>query len=80
MRRLIINCDCCAKEIEEKDVFRLEHYIHVAPWYNRMQGHARLIDGKMYDFSGRTETRDFCLPCYNRLLYNLFEQIKIIRG
>lgn len=76
MRTLTITCDCCGREIEEKDVLKVEHYIHVSPTFNRMTGHGKMIDGQMHSISGRTETKDFCLPCYNYLFSRFFQVIK----
>lgn len=76
MKKITINCDCCFNEIQENEVFQIEHYIHVDPSFNRLSGHGRVIDGKMYSVSGRTTKRDFCLPCYNMLFEKLFVAIK----
>lgn len=76
MRKLIITCDCCGKEIEQDATYSIEHYIHVSPSFNRMNGHVKVIDGKSYSVSGRSEKKDFCLPCYNMLFEKLFECIK----
>lgn len=80
MRNLTITCDCCSKDIEENCVYSVEHYIHVSPSFNRMMGHAKIVDGEMHSMSGRTEKRDFCLPCYNMLFSRFFQAIKEFRG
>lgn len=72
MRTLTIICDCCRKEIAEDKVFKIEHYIHVSPSFNRLQGHSEIIDGM--------EAKDFCLPCYNEIFSKVFEHIKNVRG
>lgn len=79
MKKLIVTCDCCLKEIEEKDCFSVDHYVHVSPSFNRMQGHCKIIDGKTHSISGRTEKKDFCLPCYNLLFNIFFKTIKDIQ-
>lgn len=79
MRKLTITCDCCRSEIEDNAVYSLEHYIHVSPSFNRLTGHSRNIDGKQYSISGRTEKKDFCLPCYNMLFDKFFSVIKEYR-
>lgn len=75
MRTLTITCDCCKKEIQEGSVYQVEHYIHVDPSFNRMQGHAKSIDGKMYSVSGHTVIKEFCLPCYNKLFSLFFDSM-----
>ena len=80
MRKLTITCDCCRKEIEEDSAYPVEHYIHVSPSFNRMQGHAKMIDGDMYLISDRKEKKEFCLPCYNMIFSRFFEVIKEYRG
>jgi len=80
MRILTITCDCCGKEIQENELYSVEYYIHVSPSFNRMQGHVKVIEGKTYSVSGRTEKKDFCLPCYNMLFSRFFEAIKDYRG
>lgn len=80
MQKLTITCDCCLKEIEENEVFKLEHYIHVSPSFNRLNGHMRMVEGKSYSVSGRMERKDFCLPCYNLLMDKFFGAIKEARG
>lgn len=79
MRKTTIKCDCCFKEIEENEVYPIEHYIHVSPSFNRMSGHVKIIDGVTHSISGRTEKREFCLPCYNELFLKFFEAIKNIQ-
>jgi len=79
MRTLKIICDCCQKEIEAESAFPLEHFMHVSPNFNRMKGHGKLIDGAMYATSGRKESRDFCLPCYNRLFAAFFDAMATIQ-
>ncbi len=76
MRKLTIKCDCCQSEIEEKDVFPLDIYVHVFPHFNRLAGHVKVINGRPYSTSGRTERRGFCLPCYNHLMEKFFCEIK----
>ena len=80
MRQLIIKCDCCGVEIGEQDVCDLTHYIHVSPDYNRMQGHSKIVSGRMHCYSQRQEKKEFCLPCYNNLLYGLFDRVKEMRS
>lgn len=76
MRKLTIKCDCCETEIEEKDVFSLEHYVHVSPSHNRMAGHSKMIDGYFHSISQRMVRADFCLKCYNILMGKFFDAIK----
>ena len=80
MRKLIITCDCCLKEVEEGAVYSVEHYTHVSPSFDWMEGLAKMVDGEMYSVSSRTEKKDFCLPCYNMLFRRFFEAIKDHRG
>lgn len=75
MRTLTIKCDCCTKEIQGYEVYPLEHYVHVSPLFNRVYGHAKVVDGKMYPMSGRKEKLEFCLPCYNMLMEKFFDSI-----
>lgn len=67
MRTLTITCDYCRREIEEKDVFRVEQYIHASPAFNRIAGHGKMIEAQIRSISVRTETKTFCPPCYNYL-------------
>lgn len=76
MKKVTITCDCCFKEIEESEALQIEHYIHVDPSFNRMTGHGKVVEGKMYSASGRATKKDFCLPCYNMLFEKLFCAIK----
>lgn len=76
MKKTIITCDCCNTEIEEKDVFELDHYIHVNPDFDRLNGHVKVVDGNLHSTSQRKVRKDFCLPCYNSLMSTLFQQIK----
>jgi len=76
MRKLTIKCDCCQSEIEEKDVFPLDIYVHVFPHFNRLAGHVKVINGRPYSTSGRTERKEFCLPCYNYLMEKFFCEVK----
>lgn len=75
MIKTIITCDCCEKEIDDKS-FDLEHYLHVDPTFNRMNGHAKMINGDLHTISGRTVKKQFCLPCYNDLFDDFFKLIK----
>lgn len=77
MRKLIITCDCCGKEIEENKVFSVEHYVHVSPSFNRMQEHVEVIEGRSYKISRRTEKKEFCLPCYNDLFSAFFTAFEL---
>lgn len=80
MRKLTITCDCCGIDIEEDSVFKLEHYIHVSPTYNRMRGSEKTVGGKSYSVSQRMEKTEFCLPCYNILLASLFDKLLEIKN
>lgn len=73
MRINKVICDCCGVEVENRP-YSVEHFVHVGPNYNRSQGHSELIDNKLYSKSGRTETRDYCLPCYNELFKAFFDK------
>lgn len=74
MRKLIITCEGCGAEIEEKDTFVLEYFIHVSPDFDRMRGHAKIIAGQHHSFSLRKTSSDFCLPCYNKGMSAFFNQ------
>ena len=76
MKTITITCDCCNTQLQENEVYNLEHYIHVSPSFNRFNGHGKVIDGRMHSISGRTEKKDFCLPCYNMLFDNFFQSIE----
>jgi hypothetical protein len=80
MRKLTILCDCCQKQLQEDEVYGVDLYVHVSPSFNRMQGHSKIIDGKMHPMSRRTEKKEFCLPCYNTIMYGLYAAIKEMNG
>lgn len=75
-----IKCDCCLKELDQSEMFSLTHYIHVNSDYNALEGQIKRIDGNSWAISGRQVTKDFCLPCYNRLFYAFYEEVKEIQG
>jgi len=80
MKKLIITCDCCMKEIEESEAFTFSHYVHVGNGYNKLSGHVKIIDGGSHRISQRIETKEFCLPCYNEVLSITFSKINEIQS
>ena len=79
MKKLIVTCDCCMKEIKESEAFTFSHYVHVSSGYNKLAGHVKVIEGEMYHVSQRIETKEFCLPCYNEILYAAFSRLNEIQ-
>jgi len=80
MKKLTITCDCCGDEIQDDKVFTIEHRIHVSPSFNRMNGHCTVINGKTYSTSGRSEVKDFCLPCYNEIFFAMYKYIEGVQS
>lgn len=76
MKKTVITCDCCGEELTELNVYSADFYVHVLPGFNRMKGHAKSINGNLYSISGRKESRDFCIPCYNDLFSIFFAEFK----
>jgi hypothetical protein len=60
-------CDCCEKELKEAFEFNVFKYkTHISRSF--MDCHCAIIDGKNHPTSGREDSKDLCLICYNAVL------------
>lgn len=61
-------CDCCGNEITGKNhsgTGPLHILCHLLEKQNLSQMKVKIIDGKEYAMSGRADSIEMCLPCYN---------------
>lgn len=65
-------CDKCKEETDELYVIPI--YVHVKS-ENPLAGHCKMIDGKIYPHSRRTENTELCIKCYNVLMFPLWEKL-----
>lgn len=68
-------CDACGKEIINRsyDVKILKHIT------THNIGYCEIIDGKSQPVSGVDVSQMLCLPCYNEVMYKLWENLEKIR-
>ncbi len=76
MRTITITCDCCGNPLKAEEVYKVEHYKHVSPATDFLNGHVKMVDGKIEKVSFGTVEKEFCLPCYNHLFNVFFEAMK----
>lgn len=65
-------CDKCQEETN--DLFVIPIYVHIKS-ENPLMGHCKMIEGKTYPTSGRTENTDLCIKCYNEIMFPLWETL-----
>lgn len=65
-------CDKCQEETN--DLFVIPIYVHIKS-ENPLMGHCKMIKGKTYPTSGRTENTDLCIKCYNEIMFPLWETL-----
>ena len=58
-----VYCDCCGKEIDDR-IYKFKYLCHLDP-SGKWTGH-ETMDGE--PVSGRDESKDLCLHCYNRIM------------
>lgn len=66
-------CDSCKSETN--DLFHIPIYVHIKD-ENPLLGHCKIIEGKTYPYSGRTETTELCIKCYNHFIFPLWNSMK----
>lgn len=68
-------CDACGKEITERsyDIRIMKHIT------DNNLGYVQMCEGKMQPVSGVDTTQMLCLPCYNEVMYKLWDNLKIIK-
>lgn len=69
-------CDKCKEETS--DLYVIPMYVHIKS-ENPFMDNCKIIDGKTYPYSGRTENTELCIKCYNRVMFPLWKKLKIIK-
>jgi len=71
MRKIF--CDCCGKEIDSS--IRFEYLCHLDP-SGKWNGYT---DSDGQPVSGRHESRDLCLKCYNQIMSKAVSKFEELR-
>ena len=69
-------CDACGKEMTTRH-YDVKILCHISESIHG--GSSEMIDGKFQPVSGRYTTQMICLPCYNEVMYPLWDNIKKIQ-
>lgn len=73
-------CDCCGEEIEGR-TYDFKIFCHISlKNMSRLDGKARMINGKMHNDSGREDVFELCLPCYNQVMYSAWDIFNKVRN
>ena len=67
-------CDKCKKEVEGR-FYELPIHVHITA-KSPFMGHSQIIDGKTYPVSGRMQTIQMCIKCYNEVMYPIWNNLK----
>ena len=65
-------CDCCEKEVTDR-LYPIQFFVHVKDPFNC---HSTMVDDRMIPFSGRQESVDLCIGCYNDFMFPLMDDMK----
>ena len=71
-------CDICEEEITFRS-YDIKILCHIK-MENVLQQHSKMIDGKFYPVPGVEETTMCCLPCYNKVMYPLWDSIQKLKA
>lgn len=71
-------CDCCGEEITDFRVFNFSHLCHLSEdRRGKLDGY---IDTKtMQPISGRDDTKELCITCYNKVVIEAVKKFEELR-
>jgi hypothetical protein len=74
-----IFCDCCGKEQTGTRLYKFSHLCHLSEdRRGKLDGH---IDTKtMQPISGRDDTKEMCITCYNTTVVEAVKKFEELRG
>lgn len=71
-------CDCCGREMDSVE-HTFSPLCHIKAELEGRGSHVKMVDGKMFPFSGREIGHDICTPCYNEIMTAAYLKYKEIK-